>query len=317
MDTVRFGRQARALRRRRGWRQADLAAAAKVSRPLISRVERGHADQLTLAAVEAIAKALGARLNLVMTWNGEALDRLLDADHAALVDIVAATLRTLEWLVAVEVSFNIRGEWGSIDVLAFHPATGVVLVVEVKSVVPDLQATIFTLDRKTRLGLEIAAERGWHGRLVGRLLVVADGRTTRRRVAEHRGHLRRRVSSPDGGGEALARSAGWVEAILRPLVSGKCSPDERSATSGRPSDATASVTGRESGHGFGKCVRTGPFASNSSPNAQDTIICRKDWGRCCPRAERYVARAGHGHRRVAATGSASGASSASPRPPGP
>ena len=141
---------------------------------------------MTLAAVEAIAKALGARLNLVMTWNGEALDRLLDADHAALVDIVAATLRTLEWLVAVEVSFNIRGEWGSIDVLAFHPATGVVLVVEVKSVVPDLQATIFTLDRKTRLGLEIAAERGWHGRLVGRLLVVADGRTTRRRVADHR-----------------------------------------------------------------------------------------------------------------------------------
>jgi Holliday junction resolvase-like predicted endonuclease len=96
-----------------------------------------------------------------MTWNGEALDRLLDADHAALVDIVAATLRTLEWLVAVEVSFNIRGEWGSIDVLAFHPATGVILVVEVKSVVPDLQATIFTLDRK----------RGW----VWRLRPSADG----------------------------------------------------------------------------------------------------------------------------------------------
>jgi transcriptional regulator with XRE-family HTH domain len=185
MDTVRFGRQARALRRRRGWRQIDLAHAARMSRGRISRVELGHADELTLAALDAVARALGARLSVALTWNGEGLDRLLDADHAALVDVVASTLRSLEWNVAVEVSFNIRGERGSIDVLAFHPATGIVLIVEVKSVVPDIQATVFTLDRKTRLGLEIAAERGWRGRAVGRILVVADGRTTRRRVARH------------------------------------------------------------------------------------------------------------------------------------
>jgi transcriptional regulator with XRE-family HTH domain len=185
VDTIRFGRQARALRRRRGWRQIDLAVAAKLSRGRISRVELGHADELTLASLEAIAKALGARLNVAMTWNGEALDRLLDADHAALVEIVASTLHSLEWQVAVEVSFNIRGEWGSIDILAFHPATGVILVVEVKTVVPDLQATIFTLDRKTRLALEIALERGWRGRAVGRILVVAESRTNRRRIASH------------------------------------------------------------------------------------------------------------------------------------
>jgi len=185
MDTIRLGRQARALRRRRGWRQVDLAIAAKLSRGRISRVELGRADELTLASLDAIAKALGARLNVAMTWNGESLDRLLDADHAAIVEVVAATLRRLEWQVAVEVSFNVRGEWGSIDVLAFHPATGVILVVEVKTVVPDLQATIFTLDRKTRLALEIAAERGWRGRSAGRILVVADGRTARRRVAAH------------------------------------------------------------------------------------------------------------------------------------
>ena len=185
MDAVRLGRQVRALRRRRGWRQVDLARAAKLSRGRISRVELGRADELTLASLDAIAKALAARLNVGLSWQGEALDRLLDADHAALVDLVAATLRGLDWLVAVEVSFNIRGEWGSVDVLAFHPATGVVLVVEVKSAVPDIQATIFTLDRKARLALEIAAERGWHGAGIGRLLVVADGRTTRRRVEQH------------------------------------------------------------------------------------------------------------------------------------
>ena len=185
MDAVRLGRQVRALRRRRGWRQVDLARAAKLSRGRISRVELGRADELTLASLDAIAKALTARLNVALSWQGEAVDRLLDADHAALVEVVASTLRQLDWLVAVEVSFNIRGEWGSVDVLAFHPATGFVLVVEVKTVVPDLQAMIFTLDRKTRLGLEIAAERGWQGRGVGRVLVIADSRTARRRVEQH------------------------------------------------------------------------------------------------------------------------------------
>jgi hypothetical protein len=85
----------------------------------------------------------------------------------------------------VEVTFNIRGERGSIDILAFHAGTGVILVVEVKSVVPDLQATVFTLDRKSRLAVEIARARGWRAVSVGRILVVADGRTSRRRVAAH------------------------------------------------------------------------------------------------------------------------------------
>lgn len=185
MDTVRFGRQVRALRRRRGWRQVDLARSARTSRTSISRVELGHADEVTVRALDAIAAALSARLDLRLSWNGEGLDRLLDADHAALVDVVARVLRALEWSVKVEVSFSIRGERGSIDVLAFHPDTGVVLVVEVKSVVPDVQATLFVLDRKSRLALEIARENGWLGRSVGRLLVIRATRTARRRIEEH------------------------------------------------------------------------------------------------------------------------------------
>ena len=185
MDTVRFGRQVRALRRRRGWRQVDLAMTARTSRAMVSRVELGHADEVTIRALDAIAGALSARLDLHLTWNGEGLDRLLDADHATLVEDVARTLRSLEWFVKVEVSFNIRGERGSIDILAFHPATGVVLVVEVKSVVPDVQATLFVLDRKSRLALEIARDQGWLARSVGRVLVIRASRTARRRIETH------------------------------------------------------------------------------------------------------------------------------------
>ncbi len=120
-----------------------------------------------------------------LSWNGEALDRLLDADHALLVDEMAGRLRRRGWHVAVEVSFNVFGERGSIDILAYHEATRTVLVVEVKSVVPDLQATIASLDRKARLALRIAANQGWPATATGRLLVLPANRTARRRVALH------------------------------------------------------------------------------------------------------------------------------------
>lgn len=141
---------------------------------------------MTMRHVDAVIRALSARLELLVTWQGEGLDRLLDADHAAMVDEAAAGLRLLGWDVAVEVSFNIRGERGSIDLLAYHPPSQTVLVVEVKSVVPDLQATLVVLDRKARLAPEIAKQRGWVvARGVGGVLLLADSRTTRRRVAEH------------------------------------------------------------------------------------------------------------------------------------
>jgi hypothetical protein len=118
-------------------------------------------------------------------WQGEGLDRLLDADHAATVEAVVRTLLGEGWLVATEVSFNVWGERGSIDILAFHPGTRILLVIEVKSVVPDVQATLMTLDRKERLAIEIARERGWDAIAVARLLVIRDDRTARRRIEEH------------------------------------------------------------------------------------------------------------------------------------
>lgn len=82
-------------------------------------------------------------------------------------------------------SFNIDGERGSIDVLAFHPATGALLVVEVKSVVPDIGGMLMTLDRKVRLAAELARQRGWVPRTVSRVLAIRDDTTSRRRVQVH------------------------------------------------------------------------------------------------------------------------------------
>jgi transcriptional regulator with XRE-family HTH domain len=185
MDPILFGRGVKTLRLRKRWRQDDLAAAAHVSRGVIARIEQGHAARVTIETLDKVAGALGGRVTCRLTWNGEGLDRLLDAEHAAIVEAVVRTLRSADWLVATEVSFNNFGERGSIDVLAFHPDTRALLVVEVKSVVPDVQATLVTLDRKERLAKEIARKRGWDAASVARLLVIGDNRTARRRIDAH------------------------------------------------------------------------------------------------------------------------------------
>lgn len=173
----------RALRKRRGWRQLDLAVAARVSQSVVARLELGRGDRVAPWVLERVATALGARVIVRIDWNGEALDRLLDADHAVLVEKVAAMFRAAGGEVAAEVTFWIRGERGSVDILAWHATAHLLVVVEVKSVMPNVQATFMAFDRKARLGREIGAGRGWDAVAVGRLLVIGDTRTSRRRVA--------------------------------------------------------------------------------------------------------------------------------------
>jgi Holliday junction resolvase-like predicted endonuclease len=151
----------------------------------VSRAERGNAAELTVATLTSISEALGARLAVRVLWQGEALDRLLDAAHAGLVGEVVRLLRAAGWEVVPEATFSHFGERGSIDVLAWHPETGALLVIEVKSTVPDMGAMLAGIDRKARLAAAIAKSRGWRATSVSRLLVLPDDRTARRRLAEH------------------------------------------------------------------------------------------------------------------------------------
>jgi transcriptional regulator with XRE-family HTH domain len=209
VDPIRLGLALRALRRRRAWTQDQVAGKAGVSRSAVQRIERGGADAFTGRVLRAIGAALGARVDTRVLWQGEALDRLLDADHAALVERVVRWLRGEGWEVRPELTFAMAGERGSIDVLAFHAESGALLVIEVKSTVPDVQAMLAGIDRKARIAPSIARREGWNARMVGRLLVLPDDRTARRRVAAHAATLaatlpsrnvavRRWVRSPTG-----------------------------------------------------------------------------------------------------------------------
>src|SRR5437868_15428149 len=106
MDDRRFGLQIRALRRKRRWRQLDVAMAAGVSQTLVSLIERGHLDGITIHTLRAVLGALDARLAVEARWRGGLLDRLVDEHHATLVNLVVRLLRILGWSVSVEVSFN-------------------------------------------------------------------------------------------------------------------------------------------------------------------------------------------------------------------
>ncbi len=216
MDAVRLGRQIRALRRHRSWRQLDLARRARVSRAFISRVEGGGAGRVPGEKLERVTAALGARLDMRVSWNGEALDRLMDEGHADLVERMARTLERHDWFAIPEVSFNVRGERGSVDILGFHPATRAALIVEVKSAVPDVQATLMAIDRKARLAPALARERGWHTVSVTRLLVIGESSTARRRIAAHASTFRSSFPVQGGG-----LTDGWpIRAFPGP--SGRC-----------------------------------------------------------------------------------------------
>jgi transcriptional regulator with XRE-family HTH domain len=190
MEPVCFGNDVRLLRRRRGWSQQRLADEAHVPRWVVSAAERGEADRLGFDRLAQIVRALGAYLSVRILFEGEALDRLRDQRHAAVVERMVARLLDVGWELATEVSFSVYGERGSIDILAWHPTTGALLVIEVKSVVPDVGGMLMTLDRKVRLAPDLARARGWEPTSVSRLLVLPEHRTSRRRIEEHAGTFR-------------------------------------------------------------------------------------------------------------------------------
>jgi transcriptional regulator with XRE-family HTH domain len=186
MDDQQLGIRIRAARIRRGWRQRDVAAAAGVSDATVSRIERGHLGAMALDTVRRVAATLEIRVELLPRSRAADLDRLVGARHAALAESVLRRLGSAPgWVARPEVSFNVYGDRGVVDVLAWHAASRALLVIELKTEIVDVGELLGTLDRKRRLGAEIAAPLGWRPATVSAWLIVAEGMTNRRRVGAH------------------------------------------------------------------------------------------------------------------------------------
>jgi DNA-binding Xre family transcriptional regulator len=186
MDDIRVGSAIRAVRLRRGLRQCDVAAAAGLSQSTVSLVELGRFETLTLGTIRAVGRPLDVWIHFESRWGGAELPRLLDERHAILVGLVVTELRRRGWEVRVEYSFNVRGERGSVDVLAWLSSARALLLVEVKTQIVDVQELLSTIDRKRRVvPIAVHAELGWRADLIGRVLVLPDETRARAAVSRH------------------------------------------------------------------------------------------------------------------------------------
>jgi transcriptional regulator with XRE-family HTH domain len=211
MDDLAIGRVFRELRIRLGWPQRVVASKAGVSRGSYSDIERGRIDRVKLSRLRNVASVLDVRLALEPRWRGAALDRVLSARHASMTEAVTRLLVEAGWEVRPEVSFNHFGERGVVDIVAWHAELRVLLLVELKTELVDPNNLLAVTDRRRRLAALIAAPFGWQPRVVAQWVVVAEGRTNQRRLAQHRAAFR--AAFPDDGRSV----AGWLARPTRPL----------------------------------------------------------------------------------------------------
>jgi transcriptional regulator with XRE-family HTH domain len=220
MDDQQLGRLVRAVRLRRRMRQVDVANAAGVSHATVSLVERGRCRKMSLETLQRISAAIDVRIELGARWRGGDTDRLLSRRHSLLAESFASFMKSVAgWVAEPEVSFSIYGERGVIDQLAWHAATGHLLVIELKTEFVDVNELLGTLDRKVRLARTVAARRGWTAHRVSFWVIVSATRTNRRHAALHAALLRGRLRL-DGRqfrpflrnpGEATSGLAFWTD----------------------------------------------------------------------------------------------------------
>jgi transcriptional regulator with XRE-family HTH domain len=187
VDAQRLGRVVRTARHRLGWRQSDLAERAGASQDLVSLVERGFADHVGTYCLRQVLNCLDLELlGYEVRSRTSIVDRLLDEGHAALVGESVELLKATGWDVRPEVSYSRNGERGSYDVMAWYPATSSLLVVEVKTELVSVEATIRKLDEKTRLAGHVGRERfRWQFKTVSCLLILPRGSTAYRQIRRH------------------------------------------------------------------------------------------------------------------------------------
>lgn len=166
--------------------QQHVASRAGVSRAHYAKVEGGRATP-SLALVERIADALGLRLSLGVqppVIHGEPISR--DIVHARCSAYIGRRLRGAGWQVAREVLIEAGQHRGWIDLLAFDPRSGTVLVIECKTRLDDVGAVERQIAWYERVAWDAARNQGWEVRRVVAFLVVLASEEVETTVKSHR-----------------------------------------------------------------------------------------------------------------------------------
>jgi transcriptional regulator with XRE-family HTH domain len=161
MKDLELGRLLRMLRMRRHSRLADVEARIGLSAESLGRHERGRFTSLD--RLRRHAAEFDLRIELAAIGRGAEIPRLRDDEHAAIVNLLAATFGGARWLVEPEASYSEWGERGRIDLLARLPQgpNPILAVVEVKTDFGDLQQLLGSSSVKERLAPMVATKLGW------------------------------------------------------------------------------------------------------------------------------------------------------------
>lgn len=207
MTDDRAGRLIAAVRMHLGLRQVDVGRAAGVDQKIVSLLEHGHFERVSVARFRKVCAALEIDQVPELRWRGGQGDRLIDRDHARIVEAVVAELTRLGWETYPEFTFNFYGDRGSVDILAWHPIRRALLLVEVKTRLTDLQQLLMSLSRTLRVVPGVAAEeRGWRRLALGHIVVMADTRANRSTVARHSATFAATLPSRTAGVRAWLRA---------------------------------------------------------------------------------------------------------------
>jgi transcriptional regulator with XRE-family HTH domain len=164
------------IRRQKRMSQSRLGLRIGISRSEVSRWERSALRDCSVEDVERWAAALGAPPDHRAAVYGERPQS--DAEHARLQGSLIRLLGGAGWIAEPEVSFNVYGHRGRIDLLGYHPSHRVLLV-EVKTRLIDVQDVIGRRDIKRRVAPSLAAERGWSVVTTVPALVIRESTTAR------------------------------------------------------------------------------------------------------------------------------------------
>lgn len=178
----------RSVRLHLGLRQRDVADRAGVSQRWVSEIELGRVERVAVTTLERVCAVLDIAVRFDLWWRSGNVDRLLDRDHASIVEYVVGRLTALGWEIRLEHGFNSYGDRGSVDILAWHEPTRTLLVIEVKSRLIDLQDLLSALAKKVRVVAATLpdADAAWEPRRTAYLLVALATSANRAVVARHR-----------------------------------------------------------------------------------------------------------------------------------
>ena len=184
-----FGRACNDVRGRLGLTLEAVAQTTGISASYLARIERGRVNP-TFDTVERIAMALGLQLALDIRppvfLGSPPIGDLVHARCSAYVD---RRLRAAGWSTAREVPVVDGRYRGWIDLLAFDPTSGSLVIIEIKTRLDDVGALERQLSWYERSASGLAGERGWSARSIRSVVLLLASEEVERTVRANRDAL--------------------------------------------------------------------------------------------------------------------------------